>query len=71
MKSSFEQHVLLFPFMAHGHRMPLLDMAKLFDSRGPKTTKVTNPLDVLLLCIQSTDKNKKIKKKGFEILGTF
>jgi len=57
--------------MAHGHRMPLLDMAKLFDSRGPKTTKVTNPLDVLLLCIQSTDKNKKIKKKGFEILGTF
>jgi hypothetical protein len=43
-------------------------MAKLFDSRGPKTTKVTNPLDVLLLCIQSTDKNKK---KGFEILGTF
>ncbi|KAL9343003.1 hypothetical protein Peur_063434 [Populus x canadensis] len=29
----------------------LMDMAKLFDSRGPKTTKVTNPLKVLLLCI--------------------
>ncbi|KAJ6865997.1 hypothetical protein NC652_037519 [Populus alba x Populus x berolinensis] len=37
--------------MAHGHRMPLLDMAELFDSRGPKTTKATNPLNVLLLCI--------------------
>ncbi|KAJ6865995.1 hypothetical protein NC652_037531 [Populus alba x Populus x berolinensis] len=41
-------------------------MAKLFDSRGPKTTKVTNPLNVLLLCI--TAHRKKIKLKYLNLL---
>ncbi|KAJ6865679.1 hypothetical protein NC652_037253 [Populus alba x Populus x berolinensis] len=36
-------------------------MAKLFDSRGPKTTKVTNPLNVLLLCITAHRKKNKIE----------
>ncbi|KAJ6959118.1 hypothetical protein NC653_037420 [Populus alba x Populus x berolinensis] len=54
--------------MAHGHRIPLLDMAKLFDSRGPKTTKVTNPLNV--------DKSKRLReaeiyRKGARCLGLY
>ncbi|XP_059644160.1 scopoletin glucosyltransferase-like [Cornus florida] len=38
-------HVLFFPLMAHGHMIPTLDMAKLFASRGVKTTIVTTPLN--------------------------
>ncbi|KAL5562476.1 hypothetical protein UlMin_032223 [Ulmus minor] len=36
-------HIFFFPFMAHGHMIPTLDMAKLFTSRGCKTTIVTTP----------------------------
>ncbi|CAN8257917.1 unnamed protein product [Cochlearia groenlandica] len=36
-------HVLFFPFMAHGHMIPILDMAKLFSSRGAKSTLITTP----------------------------
>jgi hypothetical protein len=51
---SSEVNELLFPFMAHGHRIPLLDMAKLFDSRGPKTITVnviTQFLTIFILII--------------------
>uniref|UniRef100_A0A6N2LE62 Anthocyanidin 3-O-glucosyltransferase n=1 Tax=Salix viminalis TaxID=40686 RepID=A0A6N2LE62_SALVM len=41
-------HVVFFPLMAHGHMIPLVDMAKLFASRGLKTTIVTTPLNVPL-----------------------
>ncbi|KAJ6345818.1 hypothetical protein OIU78_008476 [Salix suchowensis] len=41
-------HVIFFPLMAHGHMIPLVDMAKLFASRGLKTTIVTTPLNVSL-----------------------
>ncbi|XP_062090560.1 UDP-glucose flavonoid 3-O-glucosyltransferase 7-like [Humulus lupulus] len=34
-------HVFFFPFMAQGHTMPTMDMAKLFASRGLKATIVT------------------------------
>ena len=34
-------HIFFFPFMAHGHIIPSVDMAKLFASRGLKTTIVT------------------------------
>ncbi|CAA7058611.1 unnamed protein product [Microthlaspi erraticum] len=36
-------HVYFFPFMAHGHMIPILDMAKLFSSRGAKSTIITTP----------------------------
>ncbi|XP_019165283.1 PREDICTED: scopoletin glucosyltransferase-like isoform X1 [Ipomoea nil] len=36
-------HVFFFPFMAHGHMIPTLDMAKLFASRGVKATIITTP----------------------------
>ncbi|CAA7019939.1 unnamed protein product [Microthlaspi erraticum] len=38
-------HVVFFPFMAYGHMIPTLDMAKLFSSRGVKSTIITTPLN--------------------------
>ncbi|RXH68007.1 hypothetical protein DVH24_028154 [Malus domestica] len=40
-----EFHVFLFPFMSHGHMIPISDMAKLFAAQGVKTTIVTTPLN--------------------------
>ncbi|KAK9677679.1 hypothetical protein RND81_11G160200 [Saponaria officinalis] len=39
-------HVAFFPFMAHGHMIPTLDLAKLFAARNVKTTIITTPLNV-------------------------
>ncbi|KAJ8767075.1 hypothetical protein K2173_012633 [Erythroxylum novogranatense] len=39
-------HIFFLPFMAHGHMIPTMDMAKLFVSRGIKATIVTTPLNV-------------------------
>ncbi|KAL8541440.1 hypothetical protein ACS0TY_002635 [Phlomoides rotata] len=36
-------HIVLFPAMAHGHMIPMIDMAKLFASRGVKTTIIATP----------------------------
>ncbi|KAM3291513.1 scopoletin glucosyltransferase [Capsicum chacoense] len=38
-------HFFLFPMMAQGHMIPILDMAKLFASRGVKSTIITTPLN--------------------------
>ncbi|OMO74050.1 UDP-glucuronosyl/UDP-glucosyltransferase [Corchorus capsularis] len=38
--------MFFFPFMAHGHMIPTLDMAKLFATRGVKSTIITTPLNV-------------------------
>ncbi|EOA29507.1 hypothetical protein CARUB_v10013563mg [Capsella rubella] len=42
-------HILFFPFMAHGHMIPILDMAKLFASRGAKSTLLTTPISAKIL----------------------
>ncbi|MED6197100.1 hypothetical protein PIB30_053540 [Stylosanthes scabra] len=34
-------HIFFFPFLAHGHMIPTIDMAKLFVSRGAKATIIT------------------------------
>nr|BAJ11652.1 glucosyltransferase [Sinningia cardinalis] len=36
-------HIVFLPFMAHGHMIPMLDMAKLFNSCGVKTTIISTP----------------------------
>ncbi|XP_050208846.1 scopoletin glucosyltransferase-like [Mercurialis annua] len=38
-------HIIFFPLMAHGHTIPLVDMAKLFALKGLKTTILTTPLN--------------------------
>ncbi|KAK1355171.1 Glycosyltransferase [Heracleum sosnowskyi] len=38
-------HIFFFPVMAHGHMIPILDMAKLFASRGVHSTIITTPLN--------------------------
>ncbi|KAL1215791.1 UDP-glycosyltransferase 73B3 [Cardamine amara subsp. amara] len=42
-------HVMFFPFMAYGHMIPTLDLAKLFSSRGAKSTILTTPLNSKIL----------------------
>ncbi|KAK1358904.1 Glycosyltransferase [Heracleum sosnowskyi] len=37
--------VFFFPVMAHGHMIPILDMARLFASRGVHSTIITTPLN--------------------------
>ncbi|KAF7127883.1 hypothetical protein RHSIM_Rhsim11G0163500 [Rhododendron simsii] len=38
-------HVVFFPLMAPGHMIPTLDIAKLFATRGVKSTIITTPLN--------------------------
>ncbi|KNA20576.1 hypothetical protein SOVF_051170 [Spinacia oleracea] len=42
-----ELHIVFFPFMAHGHMIPTLDIARLFAARNKvKVTIITTPLNV-------------------------
>ncbi|KAA8545841.1 hypothetical protein F0562_020708 [Nyssa sinensis] len=52
--------VFFFPLMAHGHMIPILDMAKLFASRGVKPTIITTPLNAPVF-------TRKTKNLGSEI----
>ncbi|XP_023914346.2 scopoletin glucosyltransferase-like [Quercus suber] len=45
-ESRRQLHVFFFPFLAHGHLIPTMDMAKLFAARGVKATFVTTPRNV-------------------------
>ncbi|KAI9123835.1 hypothetical protein K1719_005135 [Acacia pycnantha] len=38
-------HIFLFPFIAHGHIIPTIDMAKLFADRGVQATIITTPVN--------------------------
>lgn len=38
--------VFFFPFLAYGHMIPIVDMAKLFATRGVKSTVITTPANV-------------------------
>ncbi|TYK06763.1 scopoletin glucosyltransferase-like [Cucumis melo var. makuwa] len=40
-----ELHIFLFPYLARGHMIPMVDMAKLLSSRGIKITIVTTPIN--------------------------
>ncbi|PQQ13820.1 hypothetical protein Pyn_29949 [Prunus yedoensis var. nudiflora] len=56
-------HIFFFPYMAQGHIIPLIDIAKLFASHGVKSTLITTALNAPLFskAIQSS------KNLGFEI----
>ncbi|KAF9619259.1 hypothetical protein IFM89_005813 [Coptis chinensis] len=38
-------HLFFFPLMAHGHTIPIIDIARLFAARGNKSTIITTPLN--------------------------
>ncbi|XP_020677366.1 scopoletin glucosyltransferase-like [Dendrobium catenatum] len=42
-------HMLFFPFMAQGHMLPLVDMAKLFAARGARITILTTPANAKII----------------------
>ncbi|KAL2939349.1 Scopoletin glucosyltransferase [Bienertia sinuspersici] len=54
-------HVTFFPFMAHGHMIPILDIARLFAARGVKTTIITTPVNLPSF-------TKQIKKVGDQMI---
>uniref|UniRef100_A0A6N2L3C8 Glycosyltransferase n=1 Tax=Salix viminalis TaxID=40686 RepID=A0A6N2L3C8_SALVM len=55
--------IFFFPFLAHGHMIPSVDMAKLFASRGVKTTIITTPLNAPFF----SKTIQKTKDLGFDI----
>ncbi|XP_050208847.1 scopoletin glucosyltransferase-like [Mercurialis annua] len=56
-------HIFFFPFMAHGHTIPTLEMANLFSSHGVKSTIITTPLNAQTI----SKKIQKSKDLGFDI----
>ncbi|XP_058180256.1 scopoletin glucosyltransferase-like [Rhododendron vialii] len=46
MDSARPPHVVIFPMMAHGHTMPLLDLSMALCCRGLRVTIITTPLNV-------------------------
>ncbi|XP_061367878.1 scopoletin glucosyltransferase-like [Gastrolobium bilobum] len=44
-EESHTLHIFFFPFLADGHIIPTIDMAKLFAAKGVKATIITTPLD--------------------------
>ncbi|KAB1208504.1 UDP-glucose flavonoid 3-O-glucosyltransferase 7 [Morella rubra] len=42
-------HIFFFPFLAQGHMIPTVELAKLFASRGVKATIITTTLNARLL----------------------
>ncbi|XP_074294766.1 UDP-glycosyltransferase 73B1-like [Silene latifolia] len=43
MNTQCRSHAIIFPFMAQGHTIPLLDLAKVMSFRGVKVTIITTP----------------------------
>ncbi|KAK7319902.1 hypothetical protein RJT34_04630 [Clitoria ternatea] len=57
-------HIFFFPLMAHGHMIPMIDMAKLFATKDVKVTIITTPLNVPFISkaieISKTHQSKEI-----------
>ncbi|XP_030944296.1 scopoletin glucosyltransferase-like [Quercus lobata] len=60
---SGQLHIFFFPFMAQGHMIPAIDMAKLFAARGVKATFVTTPLNMPVV----SKTFEKTKARGINI----
>ncbi|PIA52865.1 hypothetical protein AQUCO_01000617v1 [Aquilegia coerulea] len=56
-------HVFFFPFMAPGHIIPTIDIARLFSARGTKSTIITTPLNAL----HFADNISRDKQSGLDI----
>ncbi|KAI3840036.1 hypothetical protein MKW92_001466 [Papaver armeniacum] len=42
-------HVIIFPFTAQGHMIPMINIARLFAARGVKTTIISTPINAITL----------------------
>ncbi|KAF8028065.1 hypothetical protein BT93_E0855 [Corymbia citriodora subsp. variegata] len=62
-RESHQLHIFFFPFMAPGHMIPMIDMAKLFTIRGCKSTLIATPYDEPTI-LKSIAKTKDL---GFDI----
>ena len=56
-------HIFFLPLMVKSHMMPTIDMAKLFASRGARTTIVTTTVNASLYL----KRIQRTKNMGFEI----
>ncbi|PON88091.1 UDP-glucuronosyl/UDP-glucosyltransferase [Trema orientale] len=56
-------HVIFFPFMAQGHLVPTIDMAKLFASKGSKVTILTTSHFIPFL----SESIQKVRDSGAQI----
>ncbi|KAF9619257.1 hypothetical protein IFM89_005811 [Coptis chinensis] len=63
MGSDYQLHIFFFPFMAHGHSIPIIDMARLFAARGTKSTIITTPLNAYFF----SDTLDRDRQKGLDI----
>ncbi|KAI3938351.1 hypothetical protein MKW98_015250 [Papaver atlanticum] len=52
-------HIFFFPFVAYGHMIPTIDIAKLFAARGVKTTIILTPLNASVLS-NSIDRERSL-----------
>ncbi|KAG0495598.1 hypothetical protein HPP92_000314 [Vanilla planifolia] len=48
-KWASDLHMLFFPYMAQGHMLPMIDMAKVFSSHGATVTILTTPANSLII----------------------
>ncbi|KAL9669422.1 hypothetical protein QQ045_006969 [Rhodiola kirilowii] len=62
-KSPHPLSIFFFPFMAHGHMIPMVDMARLFASKGVHCTIVTTPANQTLI----TKSIGNVQSPGFDI----
>ncbi|CAN1197390.1 Scopoletin glucosyltransferase [Linum perenne] len=63
MNSQHQLHIFFLPFMAHGHMIPLIDMARHFARHGAKSTIITTPLNAPTF----SDKIKRDSQLGLHI----
>ncbi|XP_028781160.1 scopoletin glucosyltransferase-like [Neltuma alba] len=45
----YQLHIFFFPFLAQGHMIPTIDMAKIFASRGIRATIIATPFNLPLI----------------------
>ncbi|XP_058113885.1 scopoletin glucosyltransferase-like [Magnolia sinica] len=60
-----QPHVVIFPFMAQGHTIPLLDLSKTLSCKGLKVTIITTPSNYPFI-LQSTSNHPKIRAVELE-----
>ncbi|KAK1429452.1 hypothetical protein QVD17_11661 [Tagetes erecta] len=64
MAASTNLHFVLFPLMAQGHLLPMVDMARILAQRGATITIITTPLDATRIrpvISRAIDSNLKIQ----------